>query len=90
MAEQDKIILMSIDSEEFRQIIRDTVSEVLAEHQRNRNRKLAVSRNEARKLLGIGYKKLNRLILDGHIRITEDGRIPYSSIEEYLKKEIEI
>ena len=90
MAEQDKIILMSIDSEEFRQIIRDTVSEVLAEHQRNRNRKLAVSRNEARKLLGIGYKKLNRLILDGYIRITEDGRIPYSSIEEYLKKEIEI
>jgi hypothetical protein len=90
MAGQEKIVLFSISPEELKKLISDTVRETLADMENTEKQPLLLSRNKARKLLHIGYSKLDSLIRDGQLYATEDGRIPYWSIEEYLHKNSEL
>ncbi len=78
-----KRILIEIDLDHFKEIIRDAVREELGTIRRNQNYQ-TLTKKEACQRLGIGYKKLLSLTMHGDIAITPDGRIPARSIEEYL------
>jgi len=81
-----EIIVIPID--EFVNIVKSTVTKVLSEHERvktlNDNPKL-YSINQVAKRLGMSHQRVKRLVKDGIIKSTADGRIREIDIEEYLK-----
>lgn len=68
--------------------IEDAVARAIYNKERNAKRDKLISFNALVREKSVGARiRINRLIADGHIRQTEDGKIIYASVLNYLENE---
>ncbi len=73
-------ITFTVTKKEFKKLIKEAVKE-LNEEDANR---VLLSKNQARKEIGIGYEKLNALIENKLIKIEPNRKILRKEINRYL------
>ncbi len=93
---EDKMLVIHMTAEELadyisrciRQQVKEAVEDAIYNKERNARRDKLISFNALVREKSVGARvRIKRLIADGHIHQTEDGKIIYASVLKYLENE---
>ena len=82
--------LVILTEEEFKETVSSSVKLALSEYDKNREAKepeKLYTINQVANKLGMSHSTVKKRINEGYIRTSKDGRIPQSSLTEYLRNQ---
>jgi len=88
LAEKTENGIFILSPEQLEKIVLNALKKHDSEKQQAEKNTTVYTFNQARKILKIGYDKLNKLIENGYLRTTADGKkIPQTEIDNFLSNE---